>query len=281
MLSSASQRAVQLVELRAGHAPARVARGRRGGYAHGRAQPDALHARADVADGVARSRRSTVFALGSYGQTVSSSTYQTSWPSAAQPAQPVEVQPRLPAERAAAHHPENDDQPETGAHGTVLEPRGAAASCSAELVVVQRRVRALRAQQLARAGPARRCGRRRARRCGRRSRMVDSRWAMTKVVRPAIRRSQRLEQQRLGARVQRGGRLVEDQDRRVLEEGAGDGQPLPLAAGQRRARARPPPCRSRRAARGRTRRRWPPRAAAAISLAGGVRPAVGDVLGHA
>ena len=32
--------------------------------------------------------------------------------------------------------------------------------------------------------------------------------------------------------VQGGGRLVEDQDRRVAEDGAGDGDPLPLPAGQ-------------------------------------------------
>ena len=37
-------------------------------------------------------------------------------------------------------------------------------------------------------------------------------------------------------RVERGGRLVEQEDRRVLQEGAGDGDPLALAAGEPRAR---------------------------------------------
>jgi hypothetical protein len=36
----------------------------------------------------------------------------------------------------------------------------------------------------------------------------------------------------LGRRVEVGRRLVQDQDRRVLEEGAGDGHPLALAAAQ-------------------------------------------------
>ena len=43
---------------------------------------------------------------------------------------------------------------------------------------------------------------------------------------------QRLLDRRLGAAVERAGRLVEDQDRRVLEQGAGDGDALLLAARQ-------------------------------------------------
>ena len=39
----------------------------------------------------------------------------------------------------------------------------------------------------------------------------------------------------LGLDVERAGRLVEDQDRRVLEDGAGDGEALALAARQRGA----------------------------------------------
>ena len=39
----------------------------------------------------------------------------------------------------------------------------------------------------------------------------------------------------LADRVQVRGRLVEDQDGRVLEKGAGDGYPLPLAARELRA----------------------------------------------
>ena len=43
----------------------------------------------------------------------------------------------------------------------------------------------------------------------------------------------------LGVAVERGGRLVEHQDRRRLEDGAGDGNALLLAAGKLQARARP------------------------------------------
>ena len=46
---------------------------------------------------------------------------------------------------------------------------------------------------------------------------------------------ERVEDDRFGLRVDRRGRLVEDQDRRVLEERARDRDPLPLAAGQLRA----------------------------------------------
>ena len=46
---------------------------------------------------------------------------------------------------------------------------------------------------------------------------------------------QRLLHLRLALGVERAGRLVEQQDRRVLQEGAGDGDPLALAAGQPRA----------------------------------------------
>ena len=44
--------------------------------------------------------------------------------------------------------------------------------------------------------------------------------------------AERLLDGRLGAAVQRAGRLVEDQDRRVLQQGAGDGDALLLAAGK-------------------------------------------------
>ena len=59
---------------------------------------------------------------------------------------------------------------------------------------------------------------------------------MTRVVRPAIRRVQRRLHLRLALGVERAGGLVEQQDRRVLQEGAGDGDPLALAAGEARAR---------------------------------------------
>ena len=64
------------------------------------------------------------------------------------------------------------------------------------------------------------------------SRTVDRRCAMTIVVRPARSRLQRGEHDLLGDRVERRGRLVEDQDRRVLEDGARDAEPLALAARQ-------------------------------------------------
>jgi hypothetical protein len=46
---------------------------------------------------------------------------------------------------------------------------------------------------------------------------------------------QRQLQLLLGGGVEGGGRLVEDEDGRVLEERAGDGEALPLAAGERAA----------------------------------------------
>ncbi len=67
------------------------------------------------------------------------------------------------------------------------------------------------------------------------SRIVLSRWAMMKVVRPLHQRLHRPRDPRLGRRVERAGGLVEDQDRRVLQQGAGDRQALPLTAGEGRA----------------------------------------------
>ena len=64
---------------------------------------------------------------------------------------------------------------------------------------------------------------------------VDSRWAMMKVVRPWRSAVERALDAGLGLHVERAGRLVEDQDRRVLEDGAGDGDALALAARQRGA----------------------------------------------
>ncbi len=43
---------------------------------------------------------------------------------------------------------------------------------------------------------------------------------------------QRLQHQGLALRVERAGRLVEDEHRRVAQHGPGDGNPLSLAAGQ-------------------------------------------------
>jgi hypothetical protein len=50
--------------------------------------------------------------------------------------------------------------------------------------------------------------------------MVERRCAMTMLVRRAATSRERLLDRGLGAAVQRAGRLVEDQDRRVLEQGA-------------------------------------------------------------
>ena len=55
---------------------------------------------------------------------------------------------------------------------------------------------------------------------------------MTIEVRRAVTLLQGLLDRRLGPAVEGAGRLVEDQDRRVLEQGAGDGDPLLLAARQ-------------------------------------------------
>ena len=60
--------------------------------------------------------------------------------------------------------------------------------------------------------------------------IVDRRWAMTRVVRPRISASQRRLHLALAFVVERRGRLVEQQDRRVLQHGARDRHALALAA---------------------------------------------------
>ena len=55
---------------------------------------------------------------------------------------------------------------------------------------------------------------------------------MTMTVRPFMTLVQRLLHARLGLVVERRGRLVEQQDRRVAHDGAGDREALALAAGQ-------------------------------------------------
>ena len=120
-------------------------------------------------------------------------------------------------------------------------------SPAAELQAVQLGGSGRRAsQQLRHACPARRPGRARARRSCVALRIVDSRWAMMNVVRPRISRSERLDNGVLGIGVERAGRLVEDQDRRVLEQRPGDGDALALAARQRRAALADARCRSPR-----------------------------------
>ncbi len=58
---------------------------------------------------------------------------------------------------------------------------------------------------------------------------------MTMVVRPCISLSSARLHQRLAFGVERRGRLVEQQDRRVAQDGAGNRDALALAAGQRHA----------------------------------------------
>ena len=60
------------------------------------------------------------------------------------------------------------------------------------------------------------------------SRIVERRCAMTKLVRSLRRTAVALLDQQFGARVHRTGRLVEDQDGRLRDEGAGDGDELLL-----------------------------------------------------
>ena len=79
--------------------------------------------------------------------------------------------------------------------------------------------------------------------------MVESRWAMTSVVRFFDDLVERVLDLLLGVAVERAGRLVEDQDRRPFEDGAGDGDALLLAAGELEAALARPWCGSRRAAR--------------------------------
>ena len=64
---------------------------------------------------------------------------------------------------------------------------------------------------------------------------VDSRCAMMKVVRPLAQPVERPLDAGFRLDVERAGGLVEDQDRRVLQDGAGDGDALALAARERGA----------------------------------------------
>src|ERR1044071_1118134 len=61
------------------------------------------------------------------------------------------------------------------------------------------------------------------------------RCAMTSVVRSHIRALERVLDGRFGLRIEVAGRLVEQQDRRVLEQGARDRDTLLLSAGQAHA----------------------------------------------
>ena len=61
---------------------------------------------------------------------------------------------------------------------------------------------------------------------------------MMKVVRPSIRRSMPAMTSASVVDVERRGRLVEDQDRRVAQQRAGDRHALLFALGERHARLR-------------------------------------------
>ncbi len=60
--------------------------------------------------------------------------------------------------------------------------------------------------------------------------MVESRWAMAITVLPCHQRHQLLLDRRLDFAIQRRGGLVEDQDRGVLQQHAGNGDALALPA---------------------------------------------------
>ena len=96
--------------------------------------------------------------------------------------------------------------------------------------VARRHRRAARAAP--RAARSRRRGPARARRSASARRTVDSRWAMTNDVRFAHQVRQRVLHELLRLGVERRGRLVENQDRRVLEQRARDRQALALPARQ-------------------------------------------------
>ena len=62
--------------------------------------------------------------------------------------------------------------------------------------------------------------------------MVARRWAIIRVVRPCISAWKAICTLAFGGRIQGAGRLVEDEDRRVFQEDAGNRQPLALAAAE-------------------------------------------------
>ena len=69
-------------------------------------------------------------------------------------------------------------------------------------------------------------------RCGRPPATVRIRWAMTSTVLPRSRRERGGLDGALVFHIQAGGGLVQQHHRRVLQQGPGDGDPLPLPAGK-------------------------------------------------
>ena len=100
---------------------------------------------------------------------------------------------------------------------------------------------------------------------------------MTRVVRPYGKLRQRWLDRPLGLGVERRGRLVQDQDRRVLEEHAGDGQALLLPAGEFHAALADDRVEPVRQLGDHRRPAGPARRLLDLRL-GGFEPAVGDVL---
>ena len=81
------------------------------------------------------------------------------------------------------------------------------------------------------------------------SRMVDSRWVMITLVRPSSSGASDCWTLSLRHGVERAGRLVENQDARILQDRPRDGDPLPLACGEPIAAFSDHACRTRPAAR--------------------------------
>ena len=124
----------------------------------------------------------------------------------------------------------------------------------------------------------RRPGRGRGRRSRRRGRSSRARWAMITVVRPRIASRRPSADPRLGRGVDRGGRVVEDQDPRIDDERARDREPLALAARERDRRARRSPSRSPRGSRSMNSCACASRAASLDLLVGRLRAAEGEVV---
>ena len=152
------------------------------------------------------------------------------------------------------------------------------ASCGPQLPVVDLGVQPRRAQQLVVRAAWRRCGPCSSTRIRSARRTVLRRWAMTKEVRPAHQPLQRHLDQPLGLGVHAGGGVVQDQDARVLEQRAGDGDALLLPAGEGDAALAHAACRSRRASAMMNSCAWAAWAAATISSSLASGPAKGDVL---
>ena len=91
------------------------------------------------------------------------------------------------------------------------------------------------------------------------ARTVARRWAMTSVVRPSISRSSASCTSRSLSASSARGRLVEQQDRRIAQQRAGDGDALALAARQARAAFAEEGVEPLRAACAGIRRHWRPR----------------------